>query len=168
MLFRVLLLSAAVCTSLLAADNEAEARRLAQLNAIKALREAPLDQARPILADFAKQYDGKDPAHLAALVEGCTGKEDAMYAHLLGKMGGPAAKWSDAFADIATALHPLNALPALKDRALAASVTLERRKQAIEAIAKISDKAATAALNDIASKGPEDARAFAQEALKKR
>lgn len=126
------------------------------------LRDVPFDQSRDILTTLARQYDGKDRTYLEALGTACEGKEEAAYAHLLGSIGSLPLTWSDAFADIAWRLHPVNSVFAHRDRALSPKISSERRKQAIDAIAFINDKLAATAMTEIATKGPEDHRPYAQ------
>ncbi len=127
-----------------------------------AVRDWPIENSADILTNIAMDYDGKDRWYLEALGTGCEGKEEAMYAILLGKLGNRPLKWSDAFADIAWRLHPVTSVMAHRDRALSAEISVERRHQAIDAIAFINDNLAASAMNEIASKGPEDLRTYAQ------
>ena len=132
-----------------------------RMKAAVALKPLSYEESRDALAEAARLYDPAVPGYLEALAQGCTGKEEAMYAHLLGRLGAQPLKWTDAFADIASALHPLTAAPAFKDRAMAPALAQPRRKQAIDALAAIDDQTAAAALADIAARGPEDLRAYA-------
>ncbi|HSI33447.1 MAG TPA: PVC-type heme-binding CxxCH protein, partial [Tepidisphaeraceae bacterium] len=127
-----------------------------------AMRDLPVEKCRDVLVKIAAAYDGKDRWYLEALGTGCEGKEEAMYATLLGVMGSQPLKWSDAFADIAWRLHPVTAVPPLKDRAMSDSITPARRKQAIDAIGFVADKLAATAMGEIAAKGPGDLREYAQ------
>jgi len=127
-----------------------------------ALRDVPAGEAAPILVEVARAYDGNDRWYLESLGTGCEGKEEAMYATLLGVMGSPPLKWSDAFADIAWRLHPVTAVPAFKDRAMSEAISPARRRQAIDAIGFVQDKLAATAMGEIAAKGPADLREYAQ------
>ncbi len=128
-----------------AKDPSPAVRRAAAI----AMRDKPLNEARDVLTEVARQYPAGDKAYLEDLATGCTGKEPAMYAHLLGRLGSLTLKWSDAFADIACRLRPVNSVFALKDRALATSLPQERRQHAIDALSAIDDKVAKDALKQI-------------------
>ncbi|HLX59921.1 MAG TPA: PVC-type heme-binding CxxCH protein [Planctomycetota bacterium] len=141
----------------LARDPSAAARREVALS----MRDAPLAQREEILAEIASRYTASDRWYLEALGTGCEGSEEDLYAQFLGRMGAPTLKWSEEFAEIAWRLHPINAIPAFKDRALAVSLSSAQRKKAIDALGFINDKAAADAMALIAEKGPEDLRAYA-------
>ena len=128
-----------------AKDPSPATRRAAAL----AMRDKPLKEAREVLTEVARQYPPGDKAYLDDLATGCTGKEEPMYAHLLGRLGAMTLKWSDAFADIACRLHPVTSVFALKDRALATSLPQDRRQQAIDALSAINHKTAIEALKEI-------------------
>lgn len=132
----------------------------------RALRGVDIYQAQPLLADVAAGYQPGETEYLDDFANSVSGNEEAVYAYLLGKIGGPPLKWSEPFADIASRLHPVDALFAFKDRAMAAPIPADRRQQAIEAIAQISDKLAAAAMAEIAAKGPEDLRHVAKGILR--
>jgi putative membrane-bound dehydrogenase-like protein len=135
------------------------------------LRDVPLEKSRDLITEIAQRYDGTDGAdrwYLEALGTACEGKEEEMFAHLLGKIGDLPLKWTDPFADIAWRLHPVTSVLAWKDRAMSPQISPPRRHQAIDAIAFINDKLAAQSISEIASKGPEDLRAYAAWWLKHR
>ncbi|BCS35424.1 hypothetical protein TBR22_A46510 [Luteitalea sp. TBR-22] len=136
----------------LAGDPDAGVRREVAL----AMRDRPAQVAVPILAKVAAGFDGTDRSYLEALGTGASGKEATLYDTLKRTMGtGPSSRWSDAFAWIAWRLHPPTAVDALATRASAATLSLERRRRAMDALAFIDTRAASAAMIDIATtRGP--------------
>jgi putative membrane-bound dehydrogenase-like protein len=98
------------------------------------LRDVPAEKSVPYLAKIAALFDGRDRAYLEALGLGSTNKEAAVYdaAHAIMKPGS-GSLWSDAFAWIAWRLHPDQAIPDLRERALKGSP--EQAKLMLTAIA---------------------------------
>ena len=114
-----------------------------------ALRDVSLAQSRDLILQLASKYDGYDRFYLEALGVACEGKEEAIWPALLSRFGGDggAARWPDAFANIAWRLHPLAALDDFVKRAMTAELPAEARKQAVDAIAFIRDERAAAAMD---------------------
>ena len=139
-----------------AKDADPAMRREAAL----AMRDAPLEIARPILIDVAKGYNGIDRTYLEAFGIGATGKEKEIYAAVKAEMAdnGP-LKWSDAFARIAWRLHPEEAVADLLVRAQS-NISLPKRKLAMDALAFVKSEKAAEAMIEIASvEGPLKAQA---------
>jgi putative membrane-bound dehydrogenase-like protein len=133
--------------SFIAEDPSPAVRREASLS----LRDAPAEQAVPILAKIGSQFDGSDRAYLEALGLGSEGKEELVYEELQKSMGGAPEKWSDAFAGIAWRLHPTAAAEAIKARALSPSVTPDQRKQMLTALGFVASRAGSSAMLELAA-----------------
>ena len=136
----------------LARDSDPGVRREVALS----MRDRTKAVALPILLDVARRFDGADRNYLEALGTGATGKEAALY-DLLGREIGaddPLA-WSDAFAWIAWRLHPPKAVDALARRAAGSGLTLAQRRRAMDALAFIDTRAASAEMVELAARtGP--------------
>lgn len=102
------------------------------------------------LVKVAQGFDGKDRAYLDALGIGCFGKEKEVYAALAKDAGAPEA-WSEAMAWIAWRLGSVDAVAALKARALSTKLSNPQRKLAMDGLAFIQDKAAAGAMVELAA-----------------
>ena len=140
-----------------ATDPDAGVRRELCL----ALRDQPLELARPRLIQVARQIDGEDRWAVEALGTACEGREMEMYASLLASCGAPTLKWSESFAAIAWRLHPFTAVPAFRDRALHPELSQPQRKRAIDSLAFVPHESAAKAMQEVVTKGPEDLRNYA-------
>jgi putative membrane-bound dehydrogenase-like protein len=127
-------------------DKSAAVRREVALT----LRDVPAAQSVDLLVQIAKQFDGKDRTYLEAFGTGAQGKEVEVYGAISKVLGGPAEKWSDAFAWLAWRLHVPAAVADLKTRALDANLPEAQRKLAMDALAFVHSPDAPAALMDIA------------------
>jgi putative membrane-bound dehydrogenase-like protein len=133
--------------SRLARDSDPGVRREVALS----MRDQPDAVALPILVEVAKRFDGADRSYLEALGTGASGKETALYGRLRREIGaGDARSWSSAFAWIAWRLHPPTAVDALARRANAATLSIEQRRRAMDALAFIDTRAASAEMVEIA------------------
>jgi putative membrane-bound dehydrogenase-like protein len=133
--------------SRLARDSDPGVRREVALS----MRDQPDAVALPILVEVAKRFDGADRSYLEALGTGASGKEAALYDRLRREIGaGDARSWSSAFAWIAWRLHPPTAVDALARRANAATLPIEQRRRAMDALAFIDTRAASAEMVEIA------------------
>lgn len=131
----------------LANDEDPAVRREVAL----AMRNESFDVARDILVAIAGKYDGKDRYYLEAFGTGVSGKEADVYRAVKSAMGDDDARnWSDAFAGIAWRLHPQNAVDDFSSRARSDDLSMEQRKQALDAIAFINTKTAADAMLTIA------------------
>ncbi|MEW6302370.1 MAG: PVC-type heme-binding CxxCH protein [Verrucomicrobiota bacterium] len=116
------------------------------------LRDLPFEQKRDILVDIARGFDGQDRTYLEAFGTGCAGKEDRMYSVVSKALASQdPLSWTPAFAWIAWRLHAPDAVPAMKTRALSASVPRELRKLAMDTLAFTKTPAAAAAMIDLAA-----------------
>jgi putative membrane-bound dehydrogenase-like protein len=132
----------------LAVDADPGVRREAAL----AMRDRPAADALPVLVDVARRFDGRDRSYLEALGTGATGKEAALYERLQ-RDGGTAdpLRWTDAFAWIAWRLHVPAAVPALAARASASALPLDQRRRAMDALAFVDSRTASAAMIELAA-----------------
>lgn len=132
----------------LAKDSSASVRA----EAAQEVRYRSFDEAKDVLVDVAKGYDGQDRAYLFSIGAGA-GQNTAQLWNALNealKPGEP-AKWSDTFARLTWRLMPEAAVPALKARAADTSLTEEQRKLAVDTIAFIHAKSSADALLDLAA-----------------
>ncbi|MEQ1852730.1 MAG: PVC-type heme-binding CxxCH protein, partial [Chthoniobacteraceae bacterium] len=130
----------------MAGDKSAAVRREVALT----LRDVPAEKSVPLFVKIADQFDGRDRAYLEAFGLGSEGKEKEVYAAIERLMGGDPAKWTDAFAWIAWRLHPADAVPALKARALSTALSAEHRKLMLTALAFVPTRESAGAMLDIA------------------
>ncbi|WP_188507943.1 PVC-type heme-binding CxxCH protein [Parapedobacter pyrenivorans] len=123
----------------MAADPSPAVRR----EVILALRGVPFEQSKTVILKLIDGFDGEDPAYLNALGIALKGKEQQVYAELIQHAGNPEPEnWSKAFAAIVWELHPDQAAPALKKRALDEKLGIADRKKALVALGFISTKEA--------------------------
>ncbi|KAF0176767.1 MAG: membrane-bound dehydrogenase domain-containing protein [Limisphaerales bacterium] len=168
-----------------AMDTSPAIRREAAL----ALRDVPFAQCKAALLALARGFDGQDRTMLEAIGTGAKGKEAEFYAALAAERGlpgrsasaptgtsgkpgtasttdaaagrSPALQWTPQFAWLAWRLHPPQAIPDFKDRAITPLLTDAQRKQALTAIAFNDTKPAADAMLDIAAKTDKAVRAEA-------
>ncbi len=144
-----------------AIDDLPYARKLAndpapevRVEAAQAMRNRSFVEARDVLVAVACQYDGKDRSYLESLGLGAGHHTEALWKAVGQKLQpGEPARWSDTFALLTWRLMPEAAVPSLKIRAAAASLTAEQRKLAVDSIAFIKSKASAEALMDLAAEG---------------
>jgi putative membrane-bound dehydrogenase-like protein len=130
----------------MANDSSPAIRREVALTA----RDLPLAQSRNILVEVAKRFDGRDRSYLEAFGIGCDGKEREMYQAVVGAMGGPAERWSDAFAWLAWRLGSPDAVADFRVRALSPGVSSAQRKLMTDALAFVKSPDAALAMVDLA------------------
>ncbi len=132
----------------LAGDPAPEIR----VEAALAMRRRSFEKARDVLVSVAAKYDGKDRSYLESLGLGASHHTAALWAAMMEKMkpGEPLA-WSDSWARLTWRFMPEAAVPALKVRAAATSLTEEQRGLAVDSIAFIKSQASADALMDLAS-----------------
>lgn len=113
------------------------------------LRDVPWEESGSLIKELFTGYDGKDRWYLEALGMAMDGKEEIVYEDLLSTQPKDPANWSDAFASLVWRIHPKAAIPKLKDRAFAESVSDSLKSRAVDALAFIDDKAAVKAMFDL-------------------
>ncbi len=133
-----------------ATDPDAKIRAEAAI----AVRYRKFDEARDVLVDVAKAYDGKDRSYLESLGIGAGHHTHELWKALAEvlKPGDPAS-WSDTFALLTWRLKPEAAVAALKTRAAQEKLTSEQRKLAVDSIAFINSRASADALTELAAEG---------------
>ncbi len=129
------------------------------------------DRAQSLLQGTMRTYlsGHQDRFLLEALGQFMRGHELAGYKDtLLGLIGKDPLTWPANGATIAWRLHPKEAIPAFVARAMHAELDVDARRQMIDALAFIPDRAAAEAMSTIALGGPEDLRGYAQWWLRHR
>jgi putative membrane-bound dehydrogenase-like protein len=115
------------------------------------MRDVPVKNSRGVLREVANGYKGNDRTYLEAFGIGSTGIESFIYKAAKDAIGNEnALKWSDAFADIAWRLHTGSSVADLSIRAKSSSLSHAQRKQAMDALAFTSEKAAAETMMDLA------------------
>jgi putative heme-binding domain-containing protein len=119
------------------------------------MRYRKFEEAREVLVNVAKGYDGKDRSYLEILGVGTGHHTAALWQALVEAMkpGEPSA-WSDTFARLTWRLKPEAAIPALQARALDDRLHADQRKFAVDSIAFIKSRNAANALMEIAAQAP--------------
>ena len=134
----------------LASDPAPELR----VEAAQEMRARSFDEARDILVAVAEGYDGKDRSYLESFGIGAGHHTEVLWNAIEQKMKpGAALEWSDKFALLTWRLMPEAAIPALKVRAVATSISDAQRKLALDSIAFITSKTAAEAMMDLAAQG---------------
>ncbi|MEX1118494.1 MAG: PVC-type heme-binding CxxCH protein [Terrimicrobiaceae bacterium] len=120
--------------------------------AASAMRYRKFEDARAVLVNVAKGYDGKDRSYLEILGVGAGHHTGKLWQALVESMTpGEPAEWSDAFALLTWRLKPEAAIPALKARALNINLMAEQRELAVDSIAFIKSRSAADALMELAA-----------------
>jgi len=138
----------------MAEDKSSAVRREVAL----AMRNQSFAESKDILIRIAEQYEGDDRWYLEAFGTGCAKKEKQIYSLLRRKIGTPALKWDNKFADLAWRLHSPESLMDFRTRAKTEALSIDDRKKALTAIAFINTKEAALVMLEIALQGPEDTK----------
>lgn len=125
------------------------------------------DAIPQVLLRLCDAYDGSDRTYLEALGIAARGRESELYGLLVAKQADP-LQWDAVMSNLAWRLHPAEAVPAIKSRAMSGALSLQLRKQAIDTLAFTMDRSAGEAMLDVALAGPEDAREYARWWIKHR
>ncbi|MEZ4219176.1 MAG: ThuA domain-containing protein [Myxococcota bacterium] len=128
----------------MARSGDAAARREAAL----AMRARPWSEAREVLLELVARLDADDRTELEALGAGADGKERELYAAAAAREPADATAWSAAMAALAWRLHPPEAVPALRVRALSPALDAAARERALDALAFTPAREAALALRD--------------------
>ena len=131
----------------LAKDSSPAVRAEAALE----MRYRKYDEAKDVLVDVAKGFDGTDRSYLDSLGNGAGHNASALWVTLADvlKPGNP-TKWSDGFARLTWRLMSEAAVPALKERAASKDLSDAQRLLAVDSIAFIKSPASAEALMSIA------------------
>ena len=118
------------------------------------MRYRGFDEAKEVLVNVAKSFDGKDRSYLESFGLGAGHNTEELWKALDAEMkpGEPKA-WSDAFAWLTWRLMPEAAVPALSDRAKDSGLSEEARKLAVDSLAFINARPAADALIGLAAEG---------------
>lgn len=119
--------------------------------AAQEMRYRPFAEAKEVLVNVARGYDGEDRAYLFSLGAGAGHHTNELWKVLVDELKpGEPGKWPDAFARLTWRLMPEAAISALKARALGSALTEEQRRLAVDTIAFINDRASAEAMMEIA------------------
>ncbi|MDX2248131.1 MAG: c-type cytochrome [Bacteroidia bacterium] len=125
------------------------------------LRTLPWEKKKDLVVTLFRQYSGGDRWELEALGLAAEGGEPVIY-HTFTQNRDP-LEWSQPVAQIVWRLHPEEAIPALKTRALAEFIlSTDTRIQAMETLAFIPQKEAALAMHEISQSGRKDLSPLAQ------
>ncbi len=134
----------------LAGDSSSAVRAEAAME----MRYRGWDEAKDVLVEAAKGYDGKDRSYLESLGLGAGHNTEQLWKALKEEMkpGAPGA-WSDTFARLTWRLMPEAAISELAARAADKGVSEEGRKLAVDSLAFIKSRPAADALISLAAEG---------------
>jgi len=114
------------------------------------LRDINIKTKLPILIEIAKKYDGNDRTYLEALGIATFGAEEELFSNLFKIIGDKdPLLWTNEFSDIAWRLHPSSAINFQMKRVLSKSISFDRRRQSLDAIAFTNDLKAAQAMIDL-------------------
>ena len=130
---------------LAAKDPSAAVRREVAIS----MRDIPWNECSTIVLELLEHYDGSDRWYLESLGTAMHDKEDLAYNLLLDSESKNPLDWSQSFATLVWRLHPISAITALKERAIADNLPENSKKQAVDALAFIQDKRAVAAMKEL-------------------
>lgn len=134
----------------LASDSDPGVRRDVAL----ALRDLPAAQTKEIFATLAGQVDFTDKNSIEAIGLGAALQEDEIWTHLREKMSvTDPLKWDERFTRLTWRLWPVAAVPDLKARAMADSLSPVERAFAVESLAFIDHPDAVEAMLALANEG---------------
>jgi len=134
----------------LATDHSPQVRREIALS----LRDLPATETAEIFVELARRCDTDDKNSLEAIGLGAANKESAIWKTLRQRLQpGPPSEWPDSFARLTWRLWGPASIDALRSRVLDRSLSLEKRKFAVESIAFIDDEKAARVMLELASPG---------------
>ncbi len=162
------MLRASKGNDLLVLGNSQQPSSAMRREVLFALRDVPLERCQRPLLELARRFDGQDRFYLEAFGLACAEKEDAVYPLLEEELGDVPSQWDARFAGLAWRLHPPRALPAFVARAMDPALSMDARKQAIDAIAFMKTREAAEAMASLAVASPEDLRPYARWWLENR
>jgi putative membrane-bound dehydrogenase-like protein len=117
--------------------------------AVSLRNEAPARKAARV-ADLFLHYDGKDRVYLEACGLAAEGVEQGVWTRLRWVLKAESTmRWSEAFARITWRLQPVEALPALVQRARSAQLSWQERKLATDTIAFVRSPKAVEAMAEL-------------------
>lgn len=134
----------------MASDPSPQVRREVALS----LRDIPIARTRDIFVELARRCDTADKNALEAIGLGAANQESEVWTAIKEglEMSDPAG-WPDRFARLTWRLWGAASIDDLRKRALDVSLSLDRRKLAVESIAFIDDARAAEVMLELASEG---------------
>ncbi len=112
-----------------------------QREAILFLQHVPAASAKPLVMEFAKQYQGNDHFYLAALNIAC-GTDPTRRDAILADFDKHFPEWNDTVADLVWELRPKSVLPRLEKLLADAKLTALQKARIIDILAASDDPAA--------------------------
>ncbi|MBD3629974.1 PVC-type heme-binding CxxCH protein [Cyclobacterium sp.] len=131
----------------LSADPSPKVRREVAV----ALRDMPLEAVEETLIQLASQHEGTDRYYVEALGLAMDGKEAEIYPALEQELGSDPINWQPGYADLMWRLHPSQAIPGLKERAMTNQLTAAQKQKAVTALGFINEQEAVNAMQEIAA-----------------
>ncbi len=119
-------------------DPSAAVRR----EALLALRDADPAEARPLIYELARQYDGKDRFYLEAIGIAVGHHDKARRQIILADFEKEFPEWNDKVADLVWELQPPGMMQALGRRLMDRALTAEQRARIVDILAASEDPAA--------------------------
>jgi putative membrane-bound dehydrogenase-like protein len=118
-----------------------------------AMRDVPFVNAKEIIENILKKYNGNDPWLLEALGTAAFQKEEEVY-ELTKKIYGE--NWNSQRSAMAWRLHPASAVNEIKERANSTNTTANERHQMLTALAFIKTKSAALAMIELTKSSLKD------------
>lgn len=133
-------------------DQSPQVRREIALS----LRDIPAERTKDIFVELAKLCDTNDKNSLEAIGLGAAKQESVIWSTIKNEINPASSKeWSDHFAKLTWRLWGAASVADLKSRITDNSLSLEKRKFALESLAFIDDKVASDAMLEIAAEPSE-------------
>ncbi|MBD0295667.1 MAG: c-type cytochrome [Flavisolibacter sp.] len=138
----------------MATDTTAFVRREVAIS----LRDLPFAQAKPILIELIKRFDGEDRWYLETLGADLQGHESEIYPEVVQLFSGnkPSTQWNKQMTTLAWRLHPAEAVDDLAARANDATLPASERQAALTALAFVNDKSAAEAMIGLSKNNLQD------------
>jgi putative heme-binding domain-containing protein len=131
-----------------------------------AMRYVPFENARDILIEIAKRYDGQDRYYVEAFGIGCTDKEEKIYSLLKKSMG--AKNFDPKYAGLVWRLHTVSAIPEIKSWALDEKLDDKISRSMLFALSLIEAPQAAKAMVSIAKNAKNETSSLAKAFIEKR
>jgi len=146
----------------LAKDSSPLVRREVAL----AMRYVPFENARDILIEIAKRYDGQDRYYVEAFGIGCTDKEEKIYSELKASIG--PKNYDPKYAGLVWRLHTVSAIPEIKSWALDEKLDDKISRSMLFALSLIEAPQAAKAMVSIAKNAKNETSSLAKAFIEKR
>ncbi len=127
----------------LATDSSSFVRREVAVS----IRDWPYERKKPLLLAIAKQYDGADRWYLETLGSAMDKEAANWYNDLVVTNAATStSKWNAATADFVWRLHPVSAIPSIRQRIADSTLSVAERKKMLTALAFVNHKDAAEAM----------------------